>query len=112
MSDDVAVARLCSRQQGLASLDQLLGAGLSYKAIRHRVAKGRLIRVHPNVFMIAGSPPSPRADLMAACLWAPGLASHRAAAALWGLDGISFGPRPEILVPGVHLPPRSGILVH
>lgn len=113
MSVDAVVAQLCSRQYGIISSNQLLEAGLSYKAIRHRVERGRLIRVHPNVFMIGGAPPGPQADLMAACFWSgTGVASHRSAGALWNLDGMSFGRRPEILVPGIHLPPRSGILVH
>jgi hypothetical protein len=48
---------------------------------------------------------------MAASLWSGGLVSHRAAAALWGLDG-SIRGRVEITVPGSPGRPGPGILLH
>ncbi|MGH2686865.1 MAG: endonuclease domain-containing protein [Actinomycetota bacterium] len=54
------------------------------------------------MYRLSGAPPSWRQSLLAACLWAGegGTASHRAAAALWQLEGFSPGiveivtPRP------------------
>ena len=59
-------------------------------ALSRRLAKGRLVRLHREVYAIAGTPPSWHQTLLAAVLWGgPGsAASHRAAATLWKLDGI------------------------
>ena len=110
---DESIAHFASLQHGVVSFAQLIECGASPKAIRHRVERGRLVRLHPNVFAIGGAPLTAQSWLVAACLWSKsGLASHRSAASLWGLTGVSWGSRPEILVPRVHLPPRAGILVH
>lgn len=45
-ADDEAVARLARRQHGIAARHQLLDLGLSKRAIEHRLAVGRLRRVH------------------------------------------------------------------
>jgi hypothetical protein len=46
------------------------------------------------VYRVPGTPRTWLQSLMAVCLWAGGdaVASHRAAAALWGLDGFEEGP--------------------
>lgn len=65
------------------------------------------------VYLIAGAVRTWRSELIAACDWArPGFASHRSAAAVWGLEGFREMGRPEITVCHCHLPPRSGIRVH
>lgn len=85
MEHDVA-----SNQIGLITHDQALNCGLTEKAIRHRVNSARWVRRHVGVYAVAGTPWSWEQDVLAACLAAgPGaVASHRAAAVLWGLDGV------------------------
>lgn len=80
---------MASGQIGLITHDQALDMGLSEKAIRHRVESGRWLRRHMGVYAVAGAPRSWEQDVLAACLAAAhgAVASHRAAAALWGLDG-------------------------
>lgn len=75
-------------------LDQSIAGGVSARGVQRRVATGRWEAVHRGVYRIGGSPRSWHQDLLAACLAAgPGaVASHRAAAALWGLDGFRPGP--------------------
>lgn len=90
----------------------LHAAGLNDDAIRHRVERGRLIELHPNVFITGGTPLTWRGGVLAACDWSCGLASHRSAAALWGLAGFTGSGRPHVVVSHCHLPPRSGIIVH
>lgn len=88
MDSDRTVAELAARQYGVVSRTQALAAGLTPPAITRRLASGRLIRLHREVYALAGVPVSWRQTLMAAVLWGgPGsAASHRAAARLWKLD--------------------------
>ena len=60
--------------------------GASRSMLHRRVAAGRLERVFPGVFRVAGAPPTWEQMLAAACLCAGGIAcaSHAAAARLWG----------------------------
>lgn len=110
---DEAIGRTAASQHGVISFAQLKQCGASPKAIRHRVERGRLVRLHPTVFAIGGATMTPESRLIAACFWSNfGMASHRSAACLWGMTGLSWGARPEIIVPRVHLPPRAGIIVH
>jgi hypothetical protein len=74
--------------------------GMSEAQIDHRIASGQWVVIHPGVYRMAGMPTSWKGDLLAAC-WAGGFraaASHRSAAALYGLAG---GRRsmPEIICP-------------
>jgi very-short-patch-repair endonuclease len=69
--------------------------------------------VHPGVYRIGGAPKSWRASLLASC-WAvraPAVASHRSAAALWGLPG----GRTDIVEVTCHRARRAfvdGLVVH
>jgi predicted transcriptional regulator of viral defense system len=74
------------------------GLGISARQITTWTATGRLVRAAPNVYAVAGAPATWRQRLSVAAGSLGGWASHRAAAALWGLDG--FSPRQiEVLVP-------------
>lgn len=95
-----AIARWARCQHGLITRDQALDAGLSSSAVSRRVATGAWRRIAAGVFVLVSSPATWRQRLLAACLAAGpfAVASHRSAAALFGLSGISPGIV-EIAVP-------------
>ena len=82
---DRAVARVAGRQRGLITRAQLAEAGLGRGAIAHRVAEGRLHRVHRGVYLVGHRVPAPLARETAALLaiGVGAVLSHRSAAKLW-----------------------------
>src|SRR5258708_37745276 len=99
--DEVAVAELATRQQGVISRAQLIDSGVSGSAIARRVVAGRLHRVHPAVYAVGHSALSLDARLLAALLYAGPhpLLSHTTAALVWSL--IDVAPkRIHVTLPG------------
>lgn len=90
MRKDREVDLLAAAQWGVVGRAQALGAGLSPRAVDRRLASGAWIRVLPSVYRLASAPASWHQSLTAAWLWAGegATVSHRAAAALLGLDGV------------------------
>jgi len=82
-----ALVALAGRQYGLFTAEQAQGAGFSRDAVKYRVRSGQWLAVDYGVYAVPGSPESWHRRLLAACLVGPAVASHRAAAALWGLPG-------------------------
>lgn len=76
---------LAARQYGLVTSEQAMSLGLTPQMIRRRVEAGRWQRVHRGVYAIAGTVPSWRGSVLAACMRAgrDAVASHRTAARLW-----------------------------
>ncbi|MGH2726588.1 MAG: type IV toxin-antitoxin system AbiEi family antitoxin domain-containing protein, partial [Actinomycetota bacterium] len=110
---DERLARLAARRHGIFSRAEALREGATRGYIARRVAKSRWETMAPGVYRLNGAVPSWRQQLLVACLWAGelGVASHRAAAALWQLAGFRTEPI-EISVPrGVRLR-RTGIVAH
>jgi hypothetical protein len=72
-----------------------------------------LQRDHPRVYKLAGAPWSWEGRLLAAQMWLGPRAfvSHRAAAALWKLDGIERGPIELTLAHGMR-PSAKGVHIH
>src|SRR3954471_7547999 len=107
------VWRLAAKQHGVVTRAQLLAAGLSGPAIHHRVANGRLHRIHRGVYAV-GRPQLDRYGRWLAAVLACGphaALSHRSAAVLLGLIGGDPDPV-EISVPlHVHRT-RPGLVVH
>ncbi|MGH2756233.1 MAG: endonuclease domain-containing protein [Actinomycetota bacterium] len=103
---------LKARQFGLFERDQARHLGMSDDAIYREVASGRAIRAYPRVYRDAASPQRWEQDLFAALLWAgkEAAASHRAAAALWSLDG-SEPSVIELTVPSSRKSP-NGVVAH
>lgn len=75
-------------QHGLVARRQLLDIGLTDRQVDHLLQWGHLIRVHRGVYALPGVPATWHQRLLAATLaLGDGAAvSHRAAAALWGID--------------------------
>ncbi len=91
---DAAVAELADVQHGVVARGQLLGLGLSERAVEHRVAVGRLHRVGHGVYAVGHRRVSLLGRWLAAVLASgPGsVLSHRSAAALWGIRSSAGGP--------------------
>src|SRR4051794_38267762 len=88
---DERIAEIASGQKGLISWEQLRRADISPKAIRSRVATRHLQVVHYKVYAVGHDALTQDGRFMAAVL-AGGLgavASHEAAAALWGIRPFS-----------------------
>ena len=97
---DVLIAQLADRQHGVVALVQLVELGLSERAVRARVAAGRLHRVYRGVYAIGRSSLTAHGRWMAAVLacGSGAVLSHRSAAALVGLRP-SASARIEVTVP-------------
>ncbi|MGH2980118.1 MAG: DUF559 domain-containing protein [Solirubrobacterales bacterium] len=109
---DEAVAWLAARQHGVVARAQLVAAGASESAIRHRVARKRLHPVHRNVYAAGHPLLLPLARYMAAVLACGegAVLSHRSAAELWGL--LAAGSTSiEVTTPCLGMRPKPGIAV-
>ena len=106
---DRAVEELAARQAGAFCRRQAVAAGASAQAIHRRTSSSAWVRLAPpKTYRLAACPPTWEQRLWAGWLWAgePGAVSHRAAAALLGLE--HFGPGPvEVTVPPGGQPPMS-----
>ena len=112
---DLTVAGLAKEQHRIVTWPQLSAAGLSSRAVEHRVATGRLHRVYRGVYLLEPPSTASRITVLAAALAAcmpNAMLSHHAAAELWGLGP----PKPaDIDVTVVGRNPgskRTGIQVH
>ena len=104
---------LTATQHSAFSRDQARDLGLSDGQLRHLIDSRVVERAAPSVFRLRGVPPSWRQRVMVATLSVPGsMASHRAAARLWDLDGFESAPVEILVVRGRRRrrAPRSSIL--
>jgi very-short-patch-repair endonuclease len=104
---------LVRRQHGVLSRRQLLDAGLSPEAIRHRLRTGRLYRQARSVYAVGRQELGRPGEMMVAVLAAgPGaVVSHETAAELWGLRRREPGPI-EVSAPTPSPRRHPGIRVH
>ena len=79
--------------------------------VQHRLHTGRWRRVNGAVYQHSAVPATPQSRLLAACIAYGGLASHRSAAALQGIDGYKLG-RPEVTVAPGRARAAVGVTVH
>lgn len=103
---------LAEAQHGVVSRRQLLDAGLSRRAIQHRLERGRLHLVTEGVYAV-GRPELTRKGWWMAATLACGpdaMLSHRSAAALWGIG--HEGDEIEVTVRTASPRRRSEIRVH
>jgi very-short-patch-repair endonuclease len=110
-SVDVQLNRLAAGQHSLAHRTQAIELGMTARQIDERVASGLLIPEHRGVYRLAGAPRTPEQALLAACLGAGAVASHRSAGALWAMRGVE-APTPEITVPATRCPTLRAVVVH
>jgi very-short-patch-repair endonuclease len=110
---DVRVALLASRQNGVVTHAQLVSLGLSKAAITHRVAIGRLHRLHRGVYLVGNPAPPPLALETAALFTCPSgsVLSHLTAARLHKIAGHQ-SPDIDVTVPRSARRAREGISVH
>jgi very-short-patch-repair endonuclease len=108
------VLALAARQHGVVARRQLLGLGMSAPAIRHRLAQGRLFRVHRGVYAVGRPDLTIKGRWMAAVL-AHGegaVLSHLSAGVLWGILPTSIETAIEVTVAWTRRVHRPGIKVH
>ena len=110
---DVLLARLATRQEGVAGRSQLAALGFTRGEIEQRIRSGRLIRVHQGVYAVGHEALSERGRIIAALLAVgPGAAiSHATAAYLWSLIP-SMPPFIRVTVTSRAPRRRHGIHVH
>jgi very-short-patch-repair endonuclease len=108
----VQLLDLAARQHGLVEWSQAQQV-VTEKWLRHATGTGRLIRVLPAVYRVAGAPITREQILLAACLAAgpDSAVSHRCAATEWGLVD-SYADVIEIVTPRPHWPRLPGVFVH
>ena len=114
MSVAASMAPFAARQYGLAHLRQIRDAGVTHEAMRSAVRTGEVERILPEVYRVAGAPPSWHQDVMAAVLDAgPGaVASHRTAAILLGIAHRDAPRVVEISVPRPKYSRSPDVIVH
>ena len=108
-----AVWSLARRQHAVVARRQLLELGVGPAAIRHRIAAGRLHRVHRGVYAV-GRPELTRHGRWMAAVLSCGpdaVLSHLSAAALWEIVATD-GPMIHLSVPSRADPRRPGLVVH
>lgn len=107
---DAKIARLAARQKELVSRRALLDAGVTRRAIEHRLAAGRLTCVHHGVYTTAHAPLTFEQRALAAVLaCGPGAALGDGwAAGLWRMLTEPPGP-PEVRRHGEHRAGPAGV---
>ncbi len=106
---------LFAHQQGLATVGQLRGVGVTEGFIRQRLRTREWRRIHRQVLGLSGATPSWARDVRAALLAAGphAVVSHATAARLHGFDGYDRDERIEICsMDGRHVHSTPGTVVH
>lgn len=112
---DHRIADIADLQCGVVSRRQLDDVGIGPGAVDHRVANGRLHRLHRGVYVVGHTALVDGAREWAAVLACRGRAvvSHRSAAERWGMLRRAAQPEPvEVTVVGRRGAHRPGIVVH
>jgi very-short-patch-repair endonuclease len=110
---DATIARLAGRRHGIVTRRQLLDAGVTDAAIKHRLHAGALIAVYRGVFAVGHTALSPHARTQAA-IYACGptaAASHDTGTFLHDLT--PYLPDPlQVTITAGHRRRRPGLIVH
>jgi hypothetical protein len=111
MRDELSIARLGAPQHGVVTHAQLGAAGFTRHEIQHLLDSGRIAPFHRGVYRTSGSPTTWDERMLAATLYTGGVASHRAAAHLWGV-GLAGMPPLALTVVRNRAPRSAGLVVH
>jgi hypothetical protein len=103
---------LAGRQLGLLSRHEVLAQGGTDHYIRTCIERKRWQQLQAAVYLTGSAPPSWLQFQLAACMAAgpPAVASHRAAAAVWWLDGACEGAVELTVTPPFGPAPRKTIV--
>ncbi len=109
-----AIAQLAGRQRGVVHRAQLLLAGFTRAAIEHRLATGRLIRLHGSVYAVGHTalPPFGREFAALLAVGPDAVLSHRSAAAIWRLLEPWLHEPVDVTVVGRNPGRSKGIRIH
>jgi very-short-patch-repair endonuclease len=88
LSADARIAATAARQHSVFSRQQAFDAGFTRGMINRRQKSRKWLAADYAVYRVAGTSPSWRQRLMAACLAGPAVASHRSAGILWDFPGM------------------------
>jgi very-short-patch-repair endonuclease len=110
MDRDRESTEIASEQRGAIERGEAMAAGHTRGSLQTRVKSGRYERVQPRVYRVAGAPITYEQRLLEACKSTGGVASHRAAAALWGLDVPAATV--EVTVTRPRCPRPKGTILH
>ena len=105
------VLRRMRRQHGLITRRQALAEGMTRHQVERAVRTGGWVSEARGVYRHASAPSTPLSRLLSACLAHDGIASHRSAAALHGIDGYRLG-RAELTVPRGKRPSMADVRLH
>ena len=111
---DAVIDAIARRQRFVVAHRQLVEAGVSRRAIQHRLEIGRLHPLHRGVYLVGHPVPLPLARPTAALLacGAGAVLSHLSAAYLWGIRENRAGPV-HVTVPADRRPTsRAGVVIH
>ncbi len=86
MPPDQRLGELAARSFGVFTTEQVLAAGLSPAQVTYRLRTGRWERLGKGVYRLTGAPRSAESALFAATMIHRGVASHRSASRLLGLE--------------------------
>ena len=113
MSPEERIIESALRHHGVIGRDEAIALGATDHFIQQRLATGRWRRAHPDAYVVGAAPLTPHQRLMAACVAAgpDAVASHRAAAWLWGFEGFTSAPT-ELTVANGRGPVPCGVIVH
>jgi very-short-patch-repair endonuclease len=114
MNRDVRIRRIATQHNRVITWDELADAGISRRAIAHRVATGRLYRHHTGVYLLDPPDQAGRLTHLTAAVAACGsdaVLSHRSAAELWGLLEPRLGDI-DVTVVGRNPGVRPGVRRH
>lgn len=110
--DEAGLWKLASGNGGIFTRREAHSFGASPKRLRNWEAKGLIEEVLDDIFRLTAVPLTWWSRMYSATTWAtPAVASHRAAAALWGLDGFRHPPVEITTERRVH-EPSSDIKIH
>src|SRR5947209_14979209 len=86
--------RVAASQYGLLERSQIDDLGVSDDQVHRQLRSGMWSNPHAGVYVVGAAPESRLQQLLAACMAAgpDAVASHRAAAWLWGFEGFPTAP--------------------